>query len=64
MDAIRMEDGTAVVSRDNCIGCGLCVSTCPEDAVKLEAKSDEERQVPPPSFSEALKAIAMQRMKR
>lgn len=38
MDAIRMEDGCAVVDLDRCIGCGLCVTACPTKCLRLERK--------------------------
>jgi electron transport complex protein RnfB len=38
MDAIRLEDGVAVMDMKRCIGCGLCVSTCPTNSCKLVRK--------------------------
>jgi electron transport complex protein RnfB len=35
MDAISSPDGKAVVDRSRCIGCALCVSTCPSGALRL-----------------------------
>lgn len=35
MDAISLVDRIASVDPDRCIGCGLCASTCPEDAIAL-----------------------------
>ena len=26
---------TAVVNKDNCVGCGLCVDVCPNSAIKM-----------------------------
>jgi Fe-S-cluster-containing hydrogenase component 2 len=26
---------TAVVNKDNCVGCGLCVDACPNSAIKM-----------------------------
>lgn len=26
---------TAVVNKDNCVGCGLCVDACPNQAIKM-----------------------------
>lgn len=54
MEAIHIEDQTAVVLRDRCIGCGLCVPTCPEEAIRLEAKPEDQRCAPPRSYSETL----------
>jgi len=47
MDAIFIEDDHAVVNKDRCIGCGLCVSTCPSGALTLERKPpDAQPQIP------------------
>lgn len=35
MEAIEIKDGIAEVSAEKCIGCGLCVTGCPEDALEL-----------------------------
>jgi Na+-translocating ferredoxin:NAD+ oxidoreductase subunit B len=40
--AIAEVEDTYQVNRAICIGCGLCVSTCPSEAVKLFHKSPEE----------------------
>ena len=42
------EDGEAYrVIRERCIGCGLCVSTCPSEAVRLVRKAEDEIESPP-----------------
>jgi Fe-S-cluster-containing hydrogenase component 2 len=38
-------DGKMQVDRERCIGCGLCVTTCPSGALRLVEK--EQRKVPP-----------------
>jgi len=34
-DAIRLENGVAVVDYNSCKGCGVCVSACPKHIIKL-----------------------------
>ena len=34
--AITIEDGEAVIETEKCVGCGACVTVCPEKAIKLE----------------------------
>jgi ferredoxin len=41
MEAFAVADCRAVLNRDRCIGCGLCVSTCPSGALRLVRKSPE-----------------------
>jgi Fe-S-cluster-containing hydrogenase component 2 len=40
MDAIREGGEAHEVDTARCIGCGLCVPTCPEQAISLVAKPD------------------------
>lgn len=44
------EDSYSVI-HEKCIGCGLCVSTCPEEAIQLIHKKQAEL-VPPPTTEE------------
>jgi len=37
-DAIRIENGKAIVDKEKCVGCGVCVSVCPVKAIKLVEK--------------------------
>jgi Fe-S-cluster-containing hydrogenase component 2 len=39
MEAIIVED-YAEVNKDRCIGCGVCVPTCPSDAIQLYNKDN------------------------
>ena len=52
------EDGLAEVNLDRCIGCGLCVTTCPEDALKLVLKPPEHRRTPPATNAEQMLRMA------
>jgi electron transport complex protein RnfB len=57
-----MRDGCAVVDRDRCIGCGLCVPTCDAKAIQLCAKAPEEQVAPPSHLTETYTRIAKERM--
>jgi Fe-S-cluster-containing hydrogenase component 2 len=62
MDAIAIDhEGIAVIDYDRCIGCGLCVITCPADAIILEKKPREKRKVPPKNSSEQMLTLAKKR---
>ena len=47
VNAIEEGDGAYVVIKENCIGCALCVSTCPADAIRMEKKPEAELSEPP-----------------
>jgi ferredoxin len=38
MEALSLADKKAVLDLDRCIGCGLCVSTCPTNSLSLLRK--------------------------
>jgi Fe-S-cluster-containing hydrogenase component 2 len=50
--AISEGDGFSVVDRSRCIGCGLCVTGCPNDVARLERKPEAEIVHPPRDFAE------------
>lgn len=45
MDAISNQDGKTFVDRSRCIGCALCVSTCPSGALQL--LPNDQPKLPP-----------------
>jgi Fe-S-cluster-containing hydrogenase component 2 len=51
MQALSTDDTVASINLGRCIGCGLCVPTCPENAILLVNKAQE---VVPPVTEEDL----------
>ena len=47
VNAIEVADGAYEIIREKCIGCGLCVTTCPSEAISMKRKSPEEIVLPP-----------------
>ena len=45
IDALIERDDTMEVDLARCIGCGLCVPTCPEDAISMIPKPQAD--IPP-----------------
>jgi Pyruvate/2-oxoacid:ferredoxin oxidoreductase delta subunit len=63
MEAITIEDDTAIINLERCIGCGLCVTTCPSEAARLVKKAVEEHYQPPESRAEVFMQLAIERKK-
>ena len=40
-DAIKVINGVAVVDRNQCVGCGVCVRECPNHVIVMERKKDD-----------------------
>ena len=47
MEAIILEDDTALIDEKKCIGCGVCSHHCPVSAIKLERTGMRNVFVPP-----------------
>jgi Na+-translocating ferredoxin:NAD+ oxidoreductase RNF subunit RnfB len=45
--AISDEDGSYRVQPDRCIGCGVCVPSCPTESITLVRKPESEHDQPP-----------------
>lgn len=63
MEAIKIEEGKAVIQLDRCIGCGLCVTTCGEGAMRLVKKPDDAQYQPPKTGVETYMRIMVERGK-
>ena len=60
MEAILDGDGDFnIVDLDRCIGCGLCATTCTEDAITLIQK--DKTVIPPKSNRELYQKILMKK---
>ncbi|HAM51280.1 MAG TPA: hypothetical protein DCP92_11555 [Nitrospiraceae bacterium] len=53
----------AAVNLDRCIGCGLCVTACPAEAVQLVKKAEDEQYQPPKSGAKMFMLLAVERKK-
>jgi ferredoxin len=63
MEAILMKEDRATIDLKRCVGCGLCVTTCPTKALSLRPKDPQEIYVPPASPMETYLRIAKERGK-
>lgn len=42
----RAEDGTVLINRELCVGCGLCSSVCPYGAISMYKNTGDEKKYP------------------
>ncbi|MCP4754513.1 MAG: 4Fe-4S ferredoxin [Proteobacteria bacterium] len=47
VDAVEEGDSAYLIVKDKCIGCGLCISTCTGEAIRLVRKEEKDIEVPP-----------------
>ena len=46
VNAIEQVEDSYRIIKDKCIGCGLCVTTCPTEAIQLLRKQQEDIVLP------------------
>jgi Pyruvate/2-oxoacid:ferredoxin oxidoreductase delta subunit len=60
MEALSTDADYSSVNLDRCIGCGVCVSTCPNNAIELMRK--DSKYIPPKDSDAMYKKILMERI--
>jgi len=63
MQALTQGDSGMLFNPDRCIGCGLCVSTCPSGAMSLVRKPENELPRIPKNMAELYIRLGQQRHK-
>ena len=51
MEALKLDE-KIILDKDRCIGCGLCVTTCPTNSLKLKRKTKDIQHAVPKNFIE------------
>lgn len=59
MDAIKLDDDVSETIDERCIGCGVCIPTCAEEAITLELRAGVSE--PPADFDETFQRIRTER---
>ncbi len=57
MNALSEGDETVELNMDRCIGCGLCVSTCPSNALELIRRPGTDKAAIPDELNDTWQAI-------
>ena len=52
MEAFHLDNKKAILNLDRCIGCGLCVNTCPTQSLSLVRKPHEKQPYVPKNIIE------------
>jgi ferredoxin len=60
-NAIKIDGDSYSVVKQKCIGCGLCATTCPEEAIRLVHKEPQDLVYPPKDEDAWLDERARQR---
>lgn len=55
INAIEEGEDSYMILKNKCIGCGVCISTCPSDAISLVRKNPEDIVKPPAGETEWFK---------
>jgi Pyruvate/2-oxoacid:ferredoxin oxidoreductase delta subunit len=63
MEALRRDDGGITLDLGRCIGCGLCVSTCPTKSLTLVRKPSPEQPDVPETMMKTFIKLAQSRGK-
>jgi ferredoxin len=63
MEALHVSDKKAALDVDRCIGCGLCVTTCPTHSLSLARKPQAEQADIPKDYMKSALKVAQARGK-